>query len=191
MDSCLGFWAIMQWLIGRATCKRSGWYKWPQQAFLAHLQFNFSKTIQMCWGFFKVKMSWGGLLSLTEQFQCGTAGAQGCSVSSPSAPQGRHLQLEEVSHPWFPRRWGTALLMFLTASRCFSSHLGWCWPWATCACCHERFMVSKGEYQSHCVKLHPSCSQGLPQHPSEHVCWGKTILFCPISVQAAEKCSNK
>uniref|UniRef100_A0A8C0VG09 Dual specificity phosphatase 16 n=1 Tax=Cyanistes caeruleus TaxID=156563 RepID=A0A8C0VG09_CYACU len=28
--------AIKKWLIGRATCKRSGWYKWPQHTLLAH-----------------------------------------------------------------------------------------------------------------------------------------------------------
>lgn len=84
--------------------------------------------------FFKVKMSWGRLLSLTEQFQGGTADTQGCTRSSPSAPQGRHLQLEEVPQPWFHRRWGTALLPVFGSDPAASppnlaaAHLGLCVP---------------------------------------------------------------
>lgn len=60
-------------------------------------------------------MNCGGLLSLTEQFRGGTGDAKGCTMSLPPPPQGRHLQLKEVSQPWFHRRWGIDLLMLLAA----------------------------------------------------------------------------
>lgn len=43
-----------------------------------------------------------------------------------------------------------------------------------------RFMVSEGRYQSHCVKLHPSCPQGLPSSP-QNMLRGNCILLSHFS----------
>lgn len=145
----------------------------------------------MFWGFFKVKMNCGGLLSLTEQFQGGTGDAKGCTMSLPLHPRADTSSSRRYHSPGFTGDGAQTFSCFWQQRSCFPSHLGCCSPGAMCAHCHERFMVSEGWYQSHCVELHPSCSQGLPQHPSEHVCWEEIILFCSISVQAAENCSNK